>query len=402
VFLTALAGFITASVGCAASPTLGVLIAFRSLQGLAGGCLSPTGMAIVIDLFPKAKLGRAMAVVTMALMMTPAIGPTVGGLLVTTVSWHWLFLINMPIGLAGLTAGLWLLPDVGHRQRTPLDVAGLVLGSGGLTLTVLGVSEGNRWGWTSVGTTASLVVGLSFLVLFAVHELRTPHPMLQLRILGDRTFRLAMGAVWFVTMAQFGRLVYVPLQLESLRGFSTLRVGLLLAPPAIFGMASTWTGGRMVDRYGPRRPIVLGCATAFVALVGLARLDLHTSLAWIVVLLVVQTMGMGLVSSPAMVAGLSELPPHLLAQGTALRSLAGQASAAVAIGGFGAVVATRMGAHPTAAHAQAAYNAAFVCAALGVAVSFAFATRLPRHLAGELPEDAVVAAALPAEPAAAP
>jgi DHA2 family multidrug resistance protein len=391
VFLVSLSVFILASLGCALSPNLGVLIAFRVVQGLGGGALTPIATTMVLELFPRVRHGRAMAVSTMAVMMTPAIGPTVGGLIVTHATWHWLFLVNVPIGVAAVAAGIVLIPAFGHRERRQFDTPGLILGSGGLTLVVLGLSQGNGWGWSSAPTVSVLVVGLAALAAFVRHELRTEHPMIDVRIFTVRAYTLAMGAMFFITMAQFGRLVFIPLELESLRGFTALHVGLLLAPPAFFGMFFTWLGGRTTDRIGPRLPIMCGCVVAFVALVGMARLTLDTSTLWIQVLLIVQSSGIGLVLAPAMVAGLSELPPNLIAQGSAVRALTAQASGALAIGIFGAVVAAHMGADATPEHAQAAYNAAFVWAAGGAVIAFLLASRLSsRPIA--LPEGAALGA----------
>jgi DHA2 family multidrug resistance protein len=256
---------------------------------------------------------------------------------------------------------------------------------------VLGLSEGNGWGWSSAPTIAVLVAGAVVLTAFLRRELHTDHPMIEVRIFTVRAYTLAMGAMFFITMAQFGRLVFIPLQLESLRGFTALRVGLLLAPPALFGMFFTWLGGRTTDRIGPRLPIMCGCATAFIALVGMARLALDTPTAWIQVLLIVQSAGIGLVLAPAMVAGMSELPPNLIAQGSAVRSLTAQSSGALAIGIFGAVVAAHMGADATPEHAQAAYNAAFAWAAGGAVIAFLLASRLSSRPI-RLPENAALGA----------
>ncbi len=376
-FLGGVILFVTASAGCALSESLGVLVAFRVVQGLGGGTIAPIAATMVMEMFPRERHGRAMAVVTTALSMTPAIGPTVGGLIVARASWHWLFLVNVPIGLVVIVAGFVLIPDFGHRETRPFDVLGLVLGSGGLTIAVLGLSEGNSWGWSSPATIGTITLGLAMLGAFVLHELRTSSPLIDVRMLGERSFRLAMGAILFVTMAQFGRLVFVSLELESLRGFSALQVGLMLAPPAFAGMAAAILSGRLSDAYGPRRPIMLGCTVAFIALVGLGLMTLQTPVWLIIVLLAIQSVGMGAVLAPAMVAGLSDLPKNLLSQGNALRSLTGQTAAALSVAVFGAVVATVMGESPTPEEAQSAYNAAFLVAAAGVAVSWFLASRLP-------------------------
>jgi EmrB/QacA subfamily drug resistance transporter len=377
VFLTSLVAFTVASIACAASPSLPVLVLARILQGLGGGALMPVGMAMVLGLFPKERHGRAVAVWGMAAMLAPALGPTLGGWLVTSVSWHWLFLINAPIGVVTLVAGIRLLPETGHRERRPFDTLGLVLGCGGLSLAVLGLADANSWGWTAPATVACLALGSAAMAPFVRHELRTEHPMIELRMFADTSFRLSMGAMVFVYVGQFGRLVFLPLELQGLRGKTPLAVGLLFLPAALVTAGAMSIGGRLVDKVGPRMPIAIGCACMVVAMIGLARLTLGTPMLAIAAILCLQGFGLGIITSPALVAGLSELPPNLLSQGTAVRSLMGQVSGAVTVAVLGLVIATRSGANPSPAHAQAAYNSAFAVAAAGVVVSLWLASRLP-------------------------
>jgi DHA2 family multidrug resistance protein len=378
VFLGSLVAFTAASVACAAAPNLALLVAARVVQGLGGGALMPVGMAIVLGLFPKERHGRAVAVWGMAAMAAPAVGPTLGGWLATSVSWHWLFLINAPIGVVTVIAGRALLPRAGDRHARPFDALGLVLGGGGLSLLVLGLAQANEWGWGEPITAGVLVGAVAGLGAFVGHELRTDHPLIELRMFSDKSFRLSMGAMVFVYVAQFGRLVFLPIELEELRGETAFVVGLLFLPAAIVTAIGMNIGGRLVDRIGPRVPIMAGCTLVVVAMVGFARLTLGTPMLLVGAILCLQGLGVGIVTSPAFVAGLSDLPPHLTAQGTAMRSLLGQVSGALAVAILGAVVAARGGASADPVHAQQAYDAAFLVAAVGVGVSLLLAARLPR------------------------
>lgn len=394
VFLTSLVAFTAASALCAVAPTLGLLILFRVLQGLGGGALMPVGMTMVFELFPRHQHGRAIAVWGMAAMVAPAIGPTLGGWLVTSVSWHWMFLINVPIGAVALVAGIRLLPDIGHREARSFDGLGLALGGAGLAVMILGIAQGAPWGWTSAATLGCIGVGAVLLGLFVRHELRTPEPLLEVRMFSQRTFRLAMITLAFIMGAQYARLVFVPLQLEELRGYSAMKVGLMFFVPAVTTAIGMAIGGRLVDRIGPRTPVMVGCAAMVLAMGSFARLTLTTP-AWVIIgLLSVQGFGMGLTMSPAMVAGLSDLPARLVAQGSAMRSLVTQVSGAVAIAVLGAVVTSRMGVDPSPEHAQAAYNSAFFIAACGVAVALVVAWRLPSGVIARDPatSEALVAA----------
>ena len=311
-------------------------------------------------------------------MVAPAAGPTLGGWLVTSVSWHWLFLVNLPIGAAVVVAGVQLLPNIGHRERRPFDLGGLVLGSAGLTIAILGLAQGNDWGWRSPATVLCLTVGAASLLGFVRHELGTDHPLIDVRMFSNRPFRLAMTVLLFVVGAAFARLVFVPLQLQSLQGYTALRVGTIFIAPAVCTAVGMSIGGRAVDRVGPRRPIMIGCAVMATSLLMCSRLTLGTSIWVLVALLSAQGVGMGLTMAPGMVAGISEMPDRLIAQASAVRSLTTQVAGALAVAVLGTVVGAAMGDDPTPTQAQHAFNAAFLVAGCGVLVALVVASRLPR------------------------
>jgi len=209
----------------------------------------------------------------------------------------------------------------------------------------------------------------------------------------DTTFALAMCAYLFLIGAQFARLVYLPLELQGLRGFTALRVGMMLVIPAVVAAVGVSLGGRIVDRIGPRRPILIGGSLVAIAMVGLSRLGLDTSEWTIIAIASVQGLGFGLTQAPILVAGISELPKHLVAQASAVRSLIGQVAAALSVAVIGAVVSSRMGDHPTRGHAQSAYNSGFLAGGIGVVIAIALASRLPRRgPANAMPEDVALIA----------
>lgn len=376
VLLVSLLIFTLASLACSLAPNLGVLILARVVQGLGGGALIPVGLAMMLGLFKRERHGRAVSVWGMAAMLAPTVGPTVGGWLVTSVGWHWLFSINVPVGIITLIVGMKLLPNVGVRESKRLDVVGLLLGSGGLFVAVLGLSEGNSWGWSSAATISCIMVGIGALGAFVLWELRVDKPLLELRVFANRSFRLATGAMFFVYVAHFGRLVYIPLQLESLRDVSALKVGLLFLPAGVCAGIAMSIGGKLADSIGPRRPILVGCAFMFLATVCFATIQLHTPLWLVTFYLCANSFGMGILIAPALIAGVSELPPSLLAQGTAIRSVLGQAAGAVAVAVLGAVIS--VGARGAKVPTQGAYDLAFVAAAIGVVISLTLAARLPK------------------------
>jgi EmrB/QacA subfamily drug resistance transporter len=295
---------------------------------------------------------------------------------VTEVSWHWLFLVNVPIGLLALVPGVLLLPDLPHGPAGRFDVVGFLTGSTGLAALVLGLSEANAWGWTSPATLACTIGGAALLIAFTRHELRTPQPLLDMRMFRSRTFSMAFGITFLVVAAQYARLVFVPLNLEGLRGYTALDVGLMLAPAGFATAVAMTIGGRLADRTGPRLPLVIGTSVMLVALVALANIGLTTPLWLISVLLVFQGFGMGLHAAPATVAAMDTLPSELLGQGSAMRSLTSQVAGALSVATLSAVlsVATPTGASP--AQAQDAYNVVFYVASAGMVGALVLALRI--------------------------
>ena len=365
VFTVSLAVFAVGSLLVALSPNLTVMVAFRVVQGLGGGALMPVGMAMVYELFPPDRRGTAMGIWGIAAMAAPAVGPPLGGYLVTAASWRWLFLINVPLGAIGLVAATRLLRDLGYRERRRFDATGLGLAGFGLVALLLSFSQANEWGWGSPGFLALTGAGLVALVAFASHENRTDAPLIDIAMFRYATFSITILIVWLLTVMQFARLVFIPLELETVRQMSALKVGLLLSPGALGVAATMPIGGRMADRIGARVPVLTGTAIMAVTMWFFAHLRLDTSLTTIVTLLVVQGMGTGLAMMPNTVAAMNALPSRFVAQASAVRSLNRQVAGSLGVAVLASVVASRIGAVSAAGldglqQAQDAYNQVFL------------------------------------------
>jgi EmrB/QacA subfamily drug resistance transporter len=379
IFLTSLVLFTIASLCCGLAPNLGVLVVFRVIQGAGGGAMMPVGMAMVFEVFPPERRGQAIGIWGVAAMAGPAIGPTLGGYLVTSVSWHWLFLVNVPVGAVGLVLGLRILRDSGHRDDRRLDVRGLVLGAGGLAIGLLGVSQSTQWGWGSPATVVTVTTGTIMLIAFVRHELRVDAPIVELRMFRSPVFAVSIVVVAFTAAAQFTRLVFIPLQLEGLRDYTALRVGVLLIPQALATAVAMPLGGRLVDRVGARLPVTVGCSMMALATLLMGRLSVDTPIAWLLGLLCLQGFGMGLTTAPATVAGMNALAPEFVAQASAVRSLSSQVAGAVAVSVLSTLVAARMGDGGSPAHDQSAYNSAFLVASALMVMALVVAFKLPRR-----------------------
>lgn len=277
VYLAALSVFTVASALCATSVAFPELVAMRVLQGIGSGTMVPVGMTMLYRAYPAdARVGVAR-LITRVMVVAPATAPMIGGALVTWASWRWIFLINVPIGVAIAAVGL-LLEEHREPDAGSFDAAGALLGGGGLGLLLYAVGSGptNGWGSPIVAVTGALAV--VSLAAFARVELRRPKPMLELRLLGDRLLRWCSLANVFSAMAYFGSLVFIALYLQECRGVSPLDSGLTTFPEAVAVGLATGPVAWAFHRIGPRRLLAGGFAGIAIGAGLLSTLGLTASL----------------------------------------------------------------------------------------------------------------------------
>jgi EmrB/QacA subfamily drug resistance transporter len=272
VLLLAIAIFTVASALCGQAHSLLELVVFRVLQGVGGGMLTPVGMAMLYRTFPPAERVRASRILVIPTACAPALGPVVGGLLVTQLSWRWVFYVNVPIGAAAVLFGAVFLDE--HREPVPgrFDGPGFVVAGVGFASLMYAVSEGPAKGWASPGIAIPGIVGAVLVAALVVLELRTAEPLLDIRLLKDRLFR-STSLVLFLGMAAFlGSLYLVALFYQDGLGTSALVAGLSTFPEAIGVMLGAQVAARLYDRWGPRRVMVGGLVgvSAVTALMTLA------------------------------------------------------------------------------------------------------------------------------------
>lgn len=385
VFTLALLLFLAGSTLAAFSPNLDWLIAFRVLQGAGGGLLAPVGMALIYDLFPPNRRGTALGIWGVAAMAAPAIGPVLGGYIVDTVSWRWLFAINIPIGVIGVAASIRLLRDDGIRHRQRFDSTGLAVGGTGLVLFLLGASQAPIWGWSAPSTVLTLVVGAALLVMFSIRLPRVDNPLIDPEILRVGQFRLTLGITALLTVLQYARLVFIPLELQNVRSFSALEVGWLLSPGAVATAITMPIGGRLADKIGPRSPVLVGTTLIAASAFFMGNFTLGTSKGRMIAILVVQGFGVGLAMMPLTVAGMNHLPGRFVSQGSGLRNLNRQVAAAMGVALLSSLVASQVGSETLLgnAHALDAYNSVFKVGFITSVISIVLSLFLPnRHQMG--------------------
>ncbi|MFV0318660.1 MAG: DHA2 family efflux MFS transporter permease subunit [Microthrixaceae bacterium] len=336
----ALVVFTAGSVLCAISPTLPILVAARIVQGVGGGILMPVAMSVIYELFEPAERGRAMGLFGIAVMAAPAIGPVLGGGLVESVGWRWLFLINVPIGIIGIPMAMKVLRDSGFRNSRPFDGAGLALSGVGLALLMVGLSLGGTEGWLQPVVLVLILAGLVGLVLFTVHALRSEHPLVEMRILANPIFAIGMVSLGLLAVAQYSRLVYIPLELGTTRGVNEFQIGLVMLPSALGIAMMMPVGGRLVDKVGARIPVMVGVGVYAVSFWGLAHLSVDSPLWLISGYLFLGGLGSGLAMMAPNIVSLNAVKTVQVSQAAGLSSVTRQVSAAIGTAILAAIYAT--------------------------------------------------------------
>ena len=225
VLLAAIVVFTGASALCGIASSLGELVFFRVLQGAGGGMLAPVGMAMLYRVFPPEERVRAAAILTVPTTLAPALGPVLGGLLTTDLSWRWVFYVNLPIGAAAFIFGALFVRDAREPRPGRFDLPGFLLSGLGLGLLMYGVSEGPVKGWHSSDVLAAIAAGAVLLAAMVIVELRTAEPMVDLRLLGNRLFRSGNGVMVLASIAFLGTLYAISLYYQDGRGLERAGIG---------------------------------------------------------------------------------------------------------------------------------------------------------------------------------
>ncbi len=353
-FMFALAMFTASSALCGLSWNIGSLIVFRLLQGVGGGMLTPVGTAMMYRAFPPQERAKASAIVAVPTMVAPAVGPIIGGWLVTDVSWRWIFYINLPIGVFGFLFALFKLKE--HREPSAgrFDFWGFLCSGAGLALVLYGLSRGPEDGWTAANTLVSLIAGAALFVVLVVVELRDRFPMLDLRLFKDRMFRNANLFMFVAISGLMGVLFVLPLYLQELRGISALDSGLTTFPQALGMIAIVQFSTRLYTRIGPRRMMIpgmfgLAATTAAFMLVGL-----HTDLWWIRGLMFARGLTLGIAMVPMQTATFATIKPQDTGRASALMNTNRQVGGSFGVAILATILSERATAHVPAAVAAAA------------------------------------------------
>ncbi|HUW39962.1 MAG TPA: DHA2 family efflux MFS transporter permease subunit [Rectinemataceae bacterium] len=333
LYMVSLAAFVLGSLFCGVSWDLNSLIVFRVMQAIGGGMIMPTMMAMIFRIVPRDKIGGAMGVFGIALMVGPAIGPTLGGYLVEYVNWRWIFTINLPIGVVGILLAWFVLPDFQSKHPGKLDMGGAFSSAVMLFSLLLALSKGEDWGWTDERIVILFAVSFFAFVLFLVVELTSKNPLLELRVFKYRSFLMSNLLVVVTTVGMYAGIFYLPLFLQNIRGLGAMQTGLLLMPGALASGLMMPITGKLYDKIGPRPLVIFGVLMLAFLTFQFHNLNLQTATGTIIVWVTLRGMVMAFANMPAQTAALVDVPTELIGRASSIsniiRSVAGSFGLAV-------------------------------------------------------------------------
>jgi EmrB/QacA subfamily drug resistance transporter len=310
LYLIALVVFTAGSAFCGLAWSSGSLIAFRVLQGVGGGMLTPIGQMILVKAAGPRNLPKVMSAIGIPIVLAPVFGPTLGGLLLQDVGWQWIFMINVPVGILAFTLAVRLLPrdHAGAADAGPLDFIGLILAAAGTVGITYGLSESGVAGsLTSGRVLGPVLLGVALVVAFVVRARRVERPLLDITLFRNRGFSAASLVTFCLGGALFGAMILMPLYFQTVRGEDAINTGLLLIPQGLGAGLGMFLSGRATERLGAGITSMIGGLLLTAATIPFVLIEANTSYLVIGAAMAVRGVGIGLAIMPAMTAAFSVL-----------------------------------------------------------------------------------------------
>ncbi|MDO7908295.1 DHA2 family efflux MFS transporter permease subunit [Paenibacillus sp. JX-17] len=337
LFIAAVSFSIVGTFIAAIAPNFELLLIARVVQAIGTGLLLPLMFNTILVIFPPEKRGAAMGVIGLVIMVAPAVGPTIAGLLIQNLSWHWIFWLSLPFLLISLIFGIVSMQNIGEPTRPRFDLLSILLstlGFGGIVFGFSSAGEGEG-GWTSERVIISLIVGVVALIAFAIRQLTMKQPMMNLRAFRYPMFTVGTMLVLVCMMVILSSMLILPLYLQQGMGKTAFQAGLLLLPGGIINGIMSPIMGRLFDKFGPKWLVIPGLIIIGVILWFFSSISLTTTVAVIIVLHTCLMIGVSMVFMPGQTNGLNQLPPEYYPHGTAimntLQQVAGAIGTAVAV-----------------------------------------------------------------------
>jgi EmrB/QacA subfamily drug resistance transporter len=361
VYLTSLVLFTVGSALCAIATSTTELVLFRVLQGAGGGMIMPVAQLIMAQVAGPKRMGRVMGIVAMPAMLGPILGPVVGGTILESLHWSWIFLVNVPIGFIAFFLGARIIPRTESGEAGRLDVLGLVLLSTASSAVVYGLAQ---LGTPGTSLTAPIVVGpviaaLTLTAVFCWHALRIERPLLDIRLYKNRIFAAASFTTFALGAALFGAMILVPLYYQEVRHESLIATGLLVGPQGLGMLVAMPIAGRLTDRFGGGRIALGGVSVLCLSTIPLAFIGPSSSIVGISAILLVRGVGIGFSFMPAMTTAFASLRPDQLSDATPQLNVLQRIGGAIGTAVLAVVLQRASGISPSSVHLAHAFNIAY-------------------------------------------
>ncbi len=333
LYMSAIFLFAAGSALCATAGSIGQLVTYRVLQGLGGGLLMPLGMTIMTRAAGPKRMGRLMAILGVPMLLGPIAGPILGGWLIDNYSWHWIFLINVPMGVIALVYAAWALPKDRPEPSESFDWVGMALMSPGLAAFLYGVSSipgaGSFFNWK---TEVFGSIGVLMMLAFVAYSFRPAHPLLDLRLFRNRNLSAATITMFLFAGSFFGGLLLLPQYLQQVRDKTPMQAGLVMAAQGIGAMVTMPIAGTLADRLPVGRIVPFGLALIIGGMFTLTQLNADSSYwGFIIPVLFVMGLGMGATMMPIMTSAIKTLTAHQVARGSTLLNITQQVASSIGV-----------------------------------------------------------------------
>lgn len=332
VYMTGLIIFILGSLIGAMSSSLGMIIFARAIQGAGGGLIMPTAMTLIFNAFPRNERGLAVGIFGIALMVAPAIGPTVGGIMIEFFAWQFLFIVNIPFTVIGFLFSIKYLKETEKNPTLKFDVVGFILITLGIGSILYALGNASTLALLLSPLNITLLIsGIVLIFVFIKYESKQEQPLLDLSIFKIPTYAVSIAATASASIGLFSGIFLLPLLLQQVYGLGEVQTGLLFLPAALVSGIFMSFGGRILDRKGPKYVVPVGLFILGGLTIYLGFNTLTTSFWAILVINALRSAGLGMSNMPAATAGLNSVEDHQVGQGSAINNIMRQITASFAV-----------------------------------------------------------------------
>lgn len=328
LFITAMSVFAAGTFVAAIAPNFPMLLVGRVIQSTGAGVMMPLMQTVFLMIFPVNKRGAAMGLIGLVISFAPAIGPALSGYVTEHYSWRVLFYIILPIAIIDIAIAFFALKNVTEVQKPKLDIPSIIFSSFGFGGLLYGFTSAGNHGWSALITILSLTIGVTSLVIFIYRQLRLKHPMLEFRVFTYSIFPFAVAIGMIAFIGLIGVETLIPLYMQNMRDFTAFEAGLTLLPGAVITGLMSPISGRIFDKFGAKKLVMVGLIILTLSSFAFIRLDTSTT-TYLTIMYSIRMLGLSMVLMPIATAGLNQLPKRLIPHGTAMDNTMRQIAASV-------------------------------------------------------------------------